>query len=112
MGLEDSIIGVYLIDGPYWKNSSAKKPLTNAAVLKNLQEAAGLVKQYFPEVAVMLTEAAPVIGAGNIRFPANVDWIGPNCYLYNDECKTIPELENLYHKLAQNFSSEQKMILR
>ncbi|MBC7741834.1 MAG: hypothetical protein H7061_06540, partial [Bdellovibrionaceae bacterium] len=109
-GLEDVILGVYLIDEPYWKNSSANKPLSYEVVFNNIQTVSALIKQNFPNKVIMLTEAAPVIGAGNIKFPSNVDWIGANCYLYYTECKNATELENLYNQLYKNFLPNQKML--
>ena len=109
-GLEDVILGVYLIDEPYWKNSSATKVLTHDEVYNNIQYVSALIKQTFPNTTIMLTEAAPVIGAGDIKFPSNVDWIGANCYLYYTECKTVTELENLYNQISKNFLPNQKML--
>lgn len=111
-GLKHHIMGVYLIDEPFWKNSDLAKEnkIPEADVYKNVKEAAELVKFYFPSAKVILTEAAPAVLARNIKFPASVDWIGMNCYLYYDECKTVEELDDLYRKTAQNLLPNQKMI--
>jgi hypothetical protein len=109
-GLRDSIIGVYLVDEPYYKNITAKNPLSETQVYNNIKEAATLMKFFFPSAAVILTEAAPAVLDGSVRFPAEVDWIGVNCYSYYTECKTVTDLESLYHKLADNFLPNQKMV--
>jgi hypothetical protein len=115
VGLDDTIVGVYLIDEPYWKNSSAVSPLTTQDVYENLKLAAVSVKTYFPQATIMLTEAAPVIkaaaetGVDALHFPPNIDWIAANCYLYYDECQTVADLDELYHKVAMNLSANQKM---
>ncbi len=108
-GLEDSIVGVYLIDEPLWKNSTSSQRLTEKEVFDNLESAASLVKQYFPGVAVALTEAAPAVNQGT-KFPSSVDWIGVNCYAYYDECKTPEMLDTLYNFVAKNLLPNQKMI--
>jgi hypothetical protein len=110
------IIAAYLIDEPVYANQTNQKPLPVQDVYKNLAEGATLVKSYFPDAAVFLTEAAPAIkygadsGPGAIAFPAEIDWVGLNCYLFYAECRTTVELDALFAKLYKNLLPNQRML--
>ncbi len=109
-GQESSIVGIYLIDEPFWKNSLNTKPLSDDQVYANLADAAKFVKQHFPNAVVITTEAAPVVQSKNIQMPQEIDWIGVNCYAYYAECTTVEQLDGLYTRLKNALKSHQKMI--
>ena len=108
---ESSIFGIYIIDEPYWKNSLSAKKISNEEVGRNLQEAARLARRFFPNAVVITTEASPMLTQPQISFPAEIDWIGVNCYVYYRECRNKAELETLYNNLLGILKHNQQMVL-
>ncbi|MFP5519266.1 MAG: hypothetical protein ACLGGX_05140 [Bdellovibrionia bacterium] len=85
--LLDVVVGIYLIDEPYWVDSLQSQPLGFKQVYDNLKIAAELVQKHFgKEVLLLSSEAYPVldthIANGNWPgFPEQFDLLAVNCYL-------------------------------
>jgi len=102
----------YLIDEPYWLMGQ-KNPdgwgFTPEQIYVFLEKAAQEVKRVFPEIPISVVEAY-VVREPEVRFPAEIDWIGFDCYESFMRCEgmSIPEYaRTLEAKLLPN----QRMIL-
>ena len=110
-GSEKQVVGFYLIDEPFHRNTLATSKIDEAQLKLDLETAIAYIKEKAPGRPVMYLEAHPVFAEKEIAsvVPANIDYIGFNCYLAQKIC-TESYLTSIMKKLERALSSEQKLI--
>lgn len=117
--VKSNVVGIYLFDEPFWKHGGS---IGRSVINERLAFAATLARSYFPGASVIVTEGSPVVLDGRVNdhptfrfdvasnpigFPAEVDWVGVNCYRYYLECSDAPN-PNVWAKLRRE--PNQKMV--
>ncbi|MBC7742009.1 MAG: hypothetical protein H7061_07425, partial [Bdellovibrionaceae bacterium] len=116
-GYADNVAGFYMVDEPYFKNVTAKSPLSEQQVYNNLQEAAAQMNQIFGSKIIMVTEAYPTfdkyLETGKwLGFPPEYNWIAVNCYLvYGSICDTDEKYTKYVTALNSKLVANQQIIL-
>ena len=115
--LTDSILGIYIIVEPYWKNENSSQKLTQQQVYDNLKTAATEVQNNFKSKLIISTEGYPIldqfVSTGQwLGFPSEYNWIAVNCYLaFGEPCNTDDKYENYIKILHSKLSGSHQHLI-
>lgn len=116
-GLIGSVIGFYVIDEPYFKNSVASNKLTDQEVYNNLKTAAIEINKVFGSPIIISSEAFPILDqyvkTGQwLAFPEEYSWLAINCYLaFAATCDTEAKYENYVKALQSTLKGSQRVFM-
>ncbi|MBC7741982.1 MAG: hypothetical protein H7061_07290 [Bdellovibrionaceae bacterium] len=115
--LLSAVVGFYMIDEPYFKNSVATNQISEQEVFNNLRSAAIEVTNNFGNTAIVSTEAFPTLdkfmSTGQwLGFPTEYNWLAFNCYLtYGLTCSTEQKYSNYITAFRSKMSGNQRLFL-
>lgn len=113
-----SVLGFYVVDEPYFKNSVAQAKLSDQNVFNNLKAAATEINSVFGSPQILITsEAVPTLdkymASGQwLGFPSEISWVAVNCYLaFGSMCDTPAKYESYVSALHSTLQSNQHLFL-